>query len=199
MSDISPDLVALLGSRICHDLISPISAIGNGVELLMMSGVVPGPELALISESVTNANARIRFFRIAFGAAAPGQSIARAEIRGMLEDMTRGGRLRIDWEASGDPGRIEAKLALLAVQCLESALPYGGRIVVSHRDGAWRVTAEAASIRAEPQLWARLSGDDLTGEVTPARVQFLLLPLELSRQGRKLSLRLAETSISLVY
>ena len=67
MSD-RTDLNALLGSRICHDLISPIGAIGNGVELLIMDGATKGPEIALIAESVANASARIRFFRIGFGA-----------------------------------------------------------------------------------------------------------------------------------
>ncbi len=65
----SSDLVALIGSRICHDLISPIGAIGNGIELIGLSGAGAGPEMALISESVTNAQARIRFYyRVAFGA-----------------------------------------------------------------------------------------------------------------------------------
>jgi histidine phosphotransferase ChpT len=67
------DLTSLIGSRICHDLISPLGAIGNGVELLAMSGTAPGPEMDLISQSVENANARIRFFRVAFGAARGGQ------------------------------------------------------------------------------------------------------------------------------
>ena len=63
------DLTALVGSRICHDLISPLGAIGNGLELLQLSGLPQGPEWALIAESVENASARIRFFRIAYGAA----------------------------------------------------------------------------------------------------------------------------------
>ena len=42
-----PDIAALLGSRICHDLISPIGAISNGVELLMLDGVAKGPEMTL--------------------------------------------------------------------------------------------------------------------------------------------------------
>ena len=57
------NLAALIGSRICHDLISPIGAINNGLELLGMSDAREGPELELISESVGNASARIRFFR----------------------------------------------------------------------------------------------------------------------------------------
>ena len=70
------DLNALLGSRICHDLISPLSAIGNGIELLTLSGVDAPSEIALISESVDNANTRIRFFRVAFGAAREDQQIS---------------------------------------------------------------------------------------------------------------------------
>ena len=66
------NIAALIRSRICHDLISPIGAIGNGVELLTMSASAGGsPELDLIADSVHNANARIRFFRIAYGAVIP--------------------------------------------------------------------------------------------------------------------------------
>ncbi len=80
-----PDLAALLGSRICHDLISPLGAIGNGVELLAMSGQ-SGPEMAMIEDSVRNANARIRFFRMAFGPASADQSASRTETLAILAD-----------------------------------------------------------------------------------------------------------------
>ena len=69
MSQTNVNLSALIGSRICHDLISPIGAINNGLELLGMSGNTPGPEMELIHDSVGNASARIRYFRVAFGAA----------------------------------------------------------------------------------------------------------------------------------
>ena len=80
------NLSALIGSRICHDLISPIGAINNGLELLDMSGRTSGPELDLIQESVGNASARIRFFRIAFGAAGD-QMMGRAEVVSILKDL----------------------------------------------------------------------------------------------------------------
>ena len=44
------NIAALIGSRICHDLISPIGAINNGLELLTMTGVAQSPELALIAQ-----------------------------------------------------------------------------------------------------------------------------------------------------
>lgn len=194
----SPDLIALVGSRICHDLISPLGAIGNGLELLMMSGGAPGPELSLISESVTNANARIRFFRISFGAAAPGQVVPRAEVRSVLDDMTRGGRLKIDWDVAGDTGRAEVKLAFLALQCLESALPFGGRIRATTDGGLWQIAAEAPRLKVDPAPWALLRGA-AEGEVTAAHVQFALLPAELARQGRRLGVQIDETAIVLRY
>jgi len=90
------DLTSLIGSRICHDLISPLGAISNGVELLSMNGAPIGPEMSLISESVENANARIRFFRIAFGSANETQDVGQKEIQSILHDMSRGGRLSIE-------------------------------------------------------------------------------------------------------
>lgn len=192
----SPDLIALIGSRICHDLISPLGAIGNGVELLAMAGTAPGPELALIAESVSNANARIRFFRIAFGAVGPGQAVARSEIRSILDDMSRGGRLRTEWDAAGDTSRHEVKLAFLAFLCLETAMPFGGRIRITGEAGRWLIAAEASRLKLDTPLWDRLGGD-AAAEVTAAQVQFALLPAELARQGRRIALHLGEQDISM--
>ena len=199
MPDSSPDLIALLGSRICHDLISPIGAIGNGVELLLMSGLAPGPELTLIEESVSNASARIRFFRIAFGAAPAGQRIARTEIRPILEDMTRGGRLRIDWQAGDDNERRDVKLAFLALQCLETALPYGGHIRISETDGNWQVAAQATKVMIDRDLWTSLTGEGSAGDLPPSHVQFILFPGELARRDRRLALSLGDTAIAMNY
>ena len=46
------NLVALIGSRICHDLISPVGAVGNGLELIQMTNTLDEPEIQLITESV---------------------------------------------------------------------------------------------------------------------------------------------------
>ena len=93
MGETNVNLAALIGSRICHDLISPIGAISNGLELLDLAGGVQGPEMDLIADSVGNAGARIRFFRIAYGAAGD-QMLGRAEVVSVLDDMTRGGAVK---------------------------------------------------------------------------------------------------------
>ncbi len=63
MSHTHSNLATLIGSRICHDLISPIGAIHNGLELLELSGgMSQTPEMQLIVESCANARARVTFF-----------------------------------------------------------------------------------------------------------------------------------------
>ncbi|MCU0901636.1 MAG: histidine phosphotransferase family protein [Cypionkella sp.] len=195
-----PDLTALLGSRICHDLISPIGAIGNGVELLMMDGMAQSPELALIVDSVANANARIRFFRIAFGAAgAADQRIGRAEVAGILGDLTRGGRLTIDWNSPAELSRREVKLAFLAIQCLESAMPQGGALSIDRGEARWTLRGESPRMRLQPDLWDLLSNPASSLDIGPAQVQFALLRDEITRQHRRLTVELAEAAVRLSF
>lgn len=179
------NLAALIGSRICHDLISPIGAIHNGLELLDMSGEVAGPEMGLISESVTNAEARIRYFRLAYGAAND-HDIPRSEVASVLKDISAGGRLTIEWTPIDACSRRDVRLALLAVQCMETALPFGGAITVL-KDGAhWTITGKAERTSIEPKLWAGLSDPTANPDITPALVQFALLPAAIEDSGRRL-------------
>ena len=194
-----PDLTALLGSRICHDLISPIGAISNGLELLMMDGSQSGPEMVLITESVANANARIRFFRVAFGLAQGDQRIGRAEVQSILSDMTRGGRLHLDWQSDMDLARAEVKVAFLLIQCLESAMAYGGKIAVKVEDGRWQITGEAMKLKLEPALWEILADPTASPEITPSVVHFPLAAEEISRRQYRLTAELGQTTIRLSF
>ena len=194
-----PDLAALIGSRICHDLISPIGAIGNGVELLMMSPEAQGPELALIAESVASANARIRFFRIAFGLSSADQRIGRPEVTSVLADLTRGTRLAIDWDGPADLPRPEVKLAFLLLMCLETTLPYGGEITVSATGLAWSMTARAAKTKVDPDLWGQLSASSADNFLGAAQVHFALARDALRHQGRQPKLDFNPTEIRIAF
>ena len=195
-----PDLAALVGSRICHDLISPIGAIGNGVELMLIeSAQAGGPELALISESVGHANARIRFFRVAFGTTSADQRIARSEVSAILADMSRGGRTAIEWRSPADLPRRDVKLVFLLLLCAESAMPYGGRITVERGDSRWAIHATSPKLKIDTGLWECLADPAATAEIGPAQVQFLLVPDEINRQHRRLSAELSATEIRLSF
>ncbi len=195
-----PDLAALMGSRICHDLISPIGAIGNGVELLLMDGAGRSPELALISDSVAHANARIRFFRVAFGAVgAADQRMGRPEVTGILADLMRGGRMTMDWQTPVDLSRREVKLAFLIILCLESAMPQGGAITAERGEARWSLRGVAARLRVDPTLWEMLSNPAIHPEIGPAQVHFALLRDELARQHRRLTVDIRDTDIRLSF
>lgn len=180
------NLAALIGSRICHDLISPVGAINNGLELLAMSGAMAGPELELISDSVLNANARIRFFRIAFGAAGD-QQMGRAEIVSVLDDIGKAGRLKYQWNLAEGCSRSEVRMAFLAALCLETALPYGGLITVSCTDGKWTVVGEGRKISIEAPLWGHVDTSDTSATLTPAQVQFAMLAVAAQEAERQVS------------
>ena len=193
------DVSALLGSRICHDLISPIGAIGNGVELLLMDGRARGPEMTLVAESVAHANARIRFFRVAFGQTSKDQRIGRGEVTAILSDMAQGNRMTVDWASPADLSRRECKLAFQCILCLETALGQGGRITVDRGESRWTLTGTAPRLRIDPALWEALSNPAAAPEIGPGQVQFLLVPDEVARQHRRLTVEISETEIRLTF
>jgi histidine phosphotransferase ChpT len=189
------NLAALIGSRICHDLISPIGAITNGLELMQMSGSTLTPEVALVTESVGNANARIRFFRVAYGLASVKQSMGRPEIISILKDGALGARVNVHWGPLEPVPRLEVRLVFLALQFFETAMPYGGKITVTRDAGQWHLTGSADRLRQMPDLWAGLEAPGEMTEVTPAEVQFALLPTLLADAARQISLSVTEADI----
>ncbi len=187
---------ALIGSRICHDLISPIGAINNGLELIEMSAPSLGPEMALISDSVASASARIRFFRIAFGAAAD-QMIGAQEVTSLLKDSYDGGRFMVTWHPSEPQQRSVIRMTFLALMCMETAMPYGGRIEVSHNGTRMIVSGIADKLKIEDGLWSTLTSVEKQDDLRPAHVQFGLLPLIAQDEGCDLSVDIAEQEITI--
>ncbi|AXC50450.1 histidine phosphotransferase [Paracoccus suum] len=197
-------LAALVAARLCHDLISPLGAIGNGVELMQLTaapGTEPPPELTLIGESVSAARARISCFRIAFGPASGEQRLSKSELESLLRDMAAGGRLRIDLDSQGDQTRAEVKLLLLALNCLETALPWGGRVLVCRAVPGWRLVAEATRTKPDPALWAWIGGEPCLRRqnTTPAEVHFPVFAAEAAAQGRQPRWEVDETGAEIAF
>lgn len=178
---------------------SPLGAIGNGAELLEMTGAASGPEVALIGQSVAHANARLRFFRIAFGAAPPGAVVAQRELCEILAATAEGGRLTLSWDAPGDPERAEAKLIFLVIQCLETVLPRGGGITVSRAGERWRVTVQGVGMTPDPAVAQLLVSEDAVPDPTPATVQFALARDLLVRMARTVTADLDSDVLTLSF
>ncbi len=191
MTKPGPDLLALVGSRICHDLISPLGAIGNGLELLMMGSVANSPEMDLIQQSVENANARIRFFRVAFGQATADQALGGAELAEILTDCYKNDRIKLDCELPQSLSRPEAKLILLVVLCLEKTLPYGGVITLRQDQGDWRIFSKGDRMNSNEDLWQPITVPGVPQDLKASEVQFALLSDAAKRAGRALSVALS--------
>lgn len=190
-------IAALIGSRICHDLISPIGAIGNGVELLAMTGSGPStPEMELIADSVGNANARIRFFQIAFGAAKPDDRVSHQDVTSILDAIGEGGRLSYTWSPEGDQLRQSVRIAFLVLQSFETALSLGGTVDVQSDGNSWVLTATGPRLAIDASLWAQLTAPDGSFDFKPAQVHFALVPSALADAGRQLELQTTEDQIT---
>jgi histidine phosphotransferase ChpT len=120
-------------------------------------------------------------------------------VQSILNDLTRGGRLQIEWQTESDLFRNEVKIAFLLIQCLESAMAYGGKVLVQITDGRWSITGSASKLRIEPELWAMLVDPGNMVAVVPAQVQFPLVAEALAHHQLRLTTELAATEIRLSF
>jgi histidine phosphotransferase ChpT len=190
-----PNLTAMVVSRICHDLVSPLGAIGNGVELMQLSPHVQGPELSLVAESTENANARLRYYRIAFGAVSSGQSISNSEILSILAALQPHQKHEINWSCEPGLTRKQVKLVFLLLLCLESTIPWGGEIKVSTTPTGVQLIARSQRMRIEDNLWEALGNGGAIDELTSAKIHFAVAGAEIAVQGCHVSFSERNTSL----
>src|ERR1700761_4098725 len=128
-----PDLAALLCSRVCHDVISPVGAINNGLELLDEGGA-DADAMDLIRTSALNASVRLKFARIAFGASGSvGASIDTGEAERAAKDFAEAEKkATVTWNG---PRAIvvknRVKLLLNLFLIAYASIPRGGSIDVT--------------------------------------------------------------------
>ncbi len=194
-----PDLSALVGARLCHDLISPLGAIRNGLELLQMSapGGEDSAEIGLISESLETALAKLRYFRLAFGPADPlsRQSFGEAV---QATDAMFSGRFSVAWETRGlDMPRPRARAIYLAILCLEKSLPMGGLVRVSVAEDAVRFAVEGRRTAPPVDLWAHVTDGGPLHELRADCVQFAMLRQALVETGLRMSASFTDTGAAL--
>lgn len=185
---LSQNLTAMVAARICHDLVSPLGAIGNGLELLQVTGT-EGPELDLLAESTQNASARLRFFRVAFGTISAEQMISRAEVTSILTALNAHQKHTLAWQCEGVFSRCQVKLIFLVLMCLETVLPWGGDIeIADHGDGV-RLLARSERLKIDDTLWSALQSGQQINDLTSARIQFALAIAEITAQRCRIGLQ----------
>ena len=161
------DLAALLCSRVCHDLISPVGAIVNGLEVLEEEKDEGTKEFALdlIKKSAGTASAKLQFCRIAFGAAgSAGAQIDTGDAekisRGFLEDD----KTKLAWNlprALLAKNRVKLLLNLLLIA--GQTIPRGGQLTVdpigSGEAMGFKISASGTNAKIQPAAASLLSGE----------------------------------------
>jgi histidine phosphotransferase ChpT len=175
----SLDLAALLCSRVCHDVISPVGAIVNGLEVLAEEKDQGMRDFALelIAKSAKTASARLQFARIAFGAAgSAGSAIDTGDAEQVAKGFLNDDKLRLSWSGPRllmPKNRVKLLLNLLVVAA--SCIPRGGQIdCVIEGDGdfpAFTITAEGKNARIPHGLEASLAGVPESGVVDAHGIQ----------------------------
>ncbi|MFI4961715.1 MAG: histidine phosphotransferase ChpT [Hyphomicrobiales bacterium] len=161
------DLAALLCSRVCHDLISPVGAIVNGLEVLAEEKDEETKTFALdlIKKSAGTASAKLQFCRIAFGAA--GSDGAQIDL-GDAETITRGffedDKTKLSWNLPRvllAKNRVKLLLNLLLIA--GQTIPRGGRLTVDPigegESMGFKVSAAGVNAKVPPAVAALLAGD----------------------------------------
>ncbi len=135
-------LSALMSSKICHDLVGPVGAINNGLELLEEEddGETRAYALQLIQNSARSAAARLEFARLAFGASTGmGGAVDLAHAEKIARRFVEDGKHALTWNrASGSIGKSELKLVLITLCIAQHAIPGGGRLVLDLEGAAER-------------------------------------------------------------
>lgn len=168
------DIAAQLCSRLCHDMLSPVGALSNGLELLADE---KDPEMRqrcfeLLEQSARTSADKLKFFRLAFGAAGGfGDAVPVGEPRALVDALVGGnGRITVNWQFSGDTlPKPMVKVLLNFAQIGIEALVRGGTIDIACESG----TNGAGAGRSELVVRAagpRIAFDDSVGQALTGRL-----------------------------
>jgi histidine phosphotransferase ChpT len=169
------DLAALLCSRVCHDVISPVGAIANGLEILADEDDEEMRALAfdLVRRSADQASAKLQFCRLAFGAAGSAGSKLDLGEAGEVARMFIGDqKIRLEWSMPHESrDKTEVKLLLNLMLMAISAIPRGGLVTVGHDGNALVVGATGEGAKLPDASSRVLAGDIDAGEIDARLVQ----------------------------
>jgi histidine phosphotransferase ChpT len=166
------EFAALMVSRVCHDLVGPLGAVVNGLEVLEdeRDATMRADALKLVTSSADQALARIQFMRIAFGAAgSAGAELDLGEIGRLVTGLLAGGKVTLEWKVPRaywpkDWAKLLMNATLVAADCL----PRGGLVTVQAQgDGAppgFRIRAAGTGARVSEDVDKSFRGEELTAD-----------------------------------
>jgi histidine phosphotransferase ChpT len=187
MTTSSIDLASLLCSRLCHDMLSPVGALSNGLELLTEE---KDPDMRqrcfeLLEQSARISADKLKFFRLAFGAAGGfGETVPTEEPRALIDALVAGNdRIAVNWGLAADAlPKPAVKVLLNLAKIGMDALVRGGTLDIGAelRGGACEIVVRAAGpkIAFDPVIGQALDGsmpaEELSSRTAAAHMIYLL-------------------------
>ncbi len=181
----------LLASRLCHDLVGPIGAVSNGIELMQDESFgMADDALSLAAKSAEQASYVLQFFRLAYGMAGHRQGSDFGPVRELVAGFLSHSKAELDWSSDPVPEGAPdgtAKLLLNMVALAAEALPRGGTVGVTMGDGSAGYELEVKAVGADAGLRqeaeAALSDDIAVEDLTPRNVHGYFTKLMAKRLG----------------
>ena len=205
MQDIQIDLrvAELLASRLCHDLVSPVGAVNNGLELMAedLDPEMLQDALALADKSAKQASSTVQFFRLAYGQAGRQVDMGPAELKRLAEGYLTSQKTELAWDADAlvlngpeGGGKLLLNLIALAVETLQR----GGTIrVEAAGDGqSVRVAGEGTNARLRDETRAAIANGVDVDQLSPRAVQGYFSRLIAQRMGGDLKVQEADGAVS---
>jgi len=206
MSDALPDLASLMCSKLCHDLLSPVGAITNGLELLAdeKDPAMRKQCMELLEKSAKISADKLKFFRLAFGAAGGfGDMVPVDEARPLVDALVANNdRIEITWQLGSDafPKPAIKTLLNLSLIAIESLVRGGTlQIAAELRGTATEIVVRASGkkIAFDQQIGAALEGSMPEGELSSRTAPAFMLCNLAKGQGGKLQYAVTEEALVL--
>lgn len=197
------EFASLLCSRLCHDLLSPVGALNNGIELLADE---TDPEMRarcmeLLAESAQATANRLKFYRLAFGAAGGyGELVDTREARAAIEGLyAAAGKVKLGWmvEASALP-KTSLKILLNLALIAGDALVRGGQLDIGAEGGELVIRAEGPRIALDAELRNALLGEADPDFLSPRAAAAWLVHIYASENGGSVQLSQPEDGILMI-
>lgn len=201
--DDTPDalsLSALLSSRVCHDLINPVGAIGSGLDVLDDPDTEPpmrDAALDLVRSGAHKAIALLSYARLAYGAAGGfGAEISLEDAEKALKGVFDLVKPELDWRiGAGFSPKEHVKTLLILGYAAADCVPRGGAVVVEGTPEKFEIRASGPKMYLQDELRQALSGDarDLAPKFTPALIASELV----AAAGGTISAEIADDCVTL--
>jgi len=166
-SEINMTVLELLASKICHDLISPVGAVANGVEFLEEMGADAGEEVTdLIAYSAKQSSSKLQAYRMAYGAGGADSAIKPEDVHKLFGALIElDGKITQHWDPYSPIGPAHerppalAKMMILGLLTCIEALPKGGDIHLEADETSLTMTAKGENAGLKPLSVKAHSGD----------------------------------------